>query len=185
MSRGRTNLARRLRAAVRAGLTILLDLPRSCPGLPAARPGGPAGAPVAAQRRGRTSWTPASGGRSSEARKGSVAVGLSGIACVFPVLAGGVVSQAPIRRRQCGGCHDHVSGTGLLSHVIERGLPAGSCRITSAPGAWRPSRLHGRRSGAFVSVACISLSRCQARVSSLRATAMVAIFFPRRFAMAA
>ena len=26
-------------------------------------------------------------------------------------------------------------------------------------------------------------SRCQARVSSLRATAVVAIFFPRRFAM--
>ena len=29
-----------------------------------------------------------------------------------------------------------------------------------------------------------SVSRCQARVSSLRATAVVAIFFPRRWAMA-
>jgi len=55
---------------------------------------------------------------------------LSGVAFVFPVLAGGVVSQAPIRRRprRAGGCHDHVSGTGLLSHVIERGAGAGSCR---------------------------------------------------------
>jgi hypothetical protein len=31
----------------------------------------------------------------------------------------------------------------------------------------------------------MSESRCQARVSSLRAIAMAAIFFPRRFAMAA
>jgi hypothetical protein len=29
----------------------------------------------------------------------------------------------------------------------------------------------------------MSASRCQARVSSLREIAMVAIFFPRRFAM--
>src|SRR6266496_5200958 len=33
-------------------------------------------------------------------------------------------------------------------------------------------------------VASASVSRCQARVSSLRATAVVAIFFPRRLAMA-
>jgi hypothetical protein len=37
----------------------------------------------------------------------------------------------------------------------------------------------------LVLVACISASRCHARVSSLRAIAMVAIFFPRRLAMAA
>jgi hypothetical protein len=35
----------------------------------------------------------------------------------------------------------------------------------------------------LASAACVSESRCQARVSSLRAIAMVAIFFPRRFAM--
>jgi hypothetical protein len=104
---------------------------------------------------------------------------------VFPVLAGGVVSQAPIRRRQCaGGCHDHVSGTGLLSHVIERGVSAGSCRKSERTRGLRPSRRHGRRSGVLAS-ACIWSSRCQARVSSLRAIAMVATFFPRRFAMAA
>jgi hypothetical protein len=44
-----------------------------------------AGAPAAAQRRGRTSLTPASGGRSSRGRKGPVAVGLSGVVCWFPV----------------------------------------------------------------------------------------------------
>jgi hypothetical protein len=76
-------------------------------------------------------------------------------------------------------------GTGLLSQKIERGLAAGSCRKNELPGAWRPSRFHGRRSGVVVSVSCMPASRCQARVSSLRAIAMVAIFFPRRFAMAA
>ena len=60
--------------------------------------------------------------------------------------------------------------------------PAHAAR-TSSPGAWRPSRLHGRRGGVLASAACKSLSRYQARVSSLRAIAMVAIFFPRRFAM--
>jgi hypothetical protein len=34
-----------------------------------------------------------------------------------------------------------------------------------------------------VSVACMPASRWQARVSSLREIAMVAIFFPRRLAM--
>ena len=40
-------------------------------------------------------------------------------------------------------------------------------------------------SGVLASAACIWLSRCQARVSSLRAIAMVAIFFPRLAAMTA
>ncbi len=146
---------------------------------------GQAGAPAAAQRRGRTSLTPASGGRSSRARKGLVAVGLSGVACWFPARGwrSGLTSTHSAPRQYAGGCHDHMSGTGLLSHVIERGAGAGSCRRASSPGAWRPSRLHGRRGGVLASAACSSASRCQARVSSLRATAMVAIFFPRRFAM--
>ena len=147
---------------------------------------GQAGAPAAAQRRGRTSLTPASGGRSSEARKGSVAVGFVRGRVLVP---GAWLAEwshkhpsgaAPVR-----GCHDHMSGTGLLSHVIERGAGAGSCRRASSPGAWRPSRLHGRRGGVLASVACSSASRCQARVTSLRATAMVAIFFPRRLAVTA
>src|SRR6266566_3683515 len=59
------------------GLTVLLDPSSQLPVLPP-RGQGQAGAPAAAQRRGRTSLTPASGGRSSRARKGSFAVGLSG-----------------------------------------------------------------------------------------------------------
>jgi hypothetical protein len=43
----------------------------------------------------------------------------------------------------------------------------------SSPGAWRPSCSHGRCGGVAASAVCISLSRCQARVSSLRAIAMV------------
>jgi len=39
--------------------------------------------------------------------------------------------------------------------------------------------------GVVAVVSCMLASRCQARVRSLRAIAMVAIFFPRRLAMAA
>ena len=60
----------------RAGLTILLDPSSQVPGSSRRAARGQAGAPAAAQRRGRTSLTPASGGRSSGAGKGSVAVGL-------------------------------------------------------------------------------------------------------------
>ncbi len=86
-------------ACRRAGLTVLLDLPRSCPGLRAARPGGQAGAPAAAQRRGRTSLRPASGGRSSRARKGRLRLEYQGSRACSRCWADGVVSQAPIRRR--------------------------------------------------------------------------------------
>ena len=106
---------------------------------------------------------------------------------MVPVLAGGVVSQAPIRRRPGvrAAAMTMCPGPGLLSHVIERGAGAGSCRMASSPGAWRPSRLHGRRSGVLASPGSISASRCQARVRSLREIAMVAIFLPRRLAMLA
>ena len=83
----------------RAGLTILLDPSSQLPGSSRRAARGQAGAPAAAQRRGRTSLTPASGGRSSGAGKGSVAVGLSGSCAGSRCVAGGVVSQAPIRRR--------------------------------------------------------------------------------------
>ncbi len=106
----------------RAGLTILLGPSSQLPVLPP-RGQGQAGAPAAAQRRGRTSLTPASGGRSSRARKGPVADWLIRVVCWFPVRGGrsGLTSTHPAPRRRSGGCHDHVSGTGLLSHVIERG----------------------------------------------------------------
>ena len=52
---------------------------------------------------------------------------------------------APVR-----GCHDHMSGTGLLSHVIERGAGAGSCRkseltrgLATLPVSWPPRRRAG------------------------------------------
>jgi len=114
-------------------------------------------------------------------------VGLSGVACWFPACGwrSGLTSTHPAPSRCAGGCHDHVSGTGLLSHVIERGGGAGSCRRSELTRGLRPSRLHGRRSGVLAWAGSISESRCQARVTSLRATAMVAIFFPRRLAMAA
>jgi len=83
-----------------------------------------------------------------------------------------------------GGCHDHVSGTGLLSQMIERGAGAGSCRMGERARGLATLPPHGR-GGVAGPAACMSDSRCQARVSSLRAIAMVAIFFPRRLAMAA
>jgi hypothetical protein len=68
----------------RAGLTILLDPSSQLPGSFRRAAGGQAGAPAAAQRRGRTSLRPASGGRSSRAREGSVAAGLPGVAQINP-----------------------------------------------------------------------------------------------------
>jgi len=40
----------------------------------------------------------------------------------------GLASTHPAPRQRAGGCHDHMSGTGLLSQMIERGAGAGSCR---------------------------------------------------------
>ena len=149
-----------------------------------------AGAPAAAQRRGRTSLTPASGGRSSRARKGAGCGWLvRGRVLVPGCVAGGVVSQAPIRRRarRAGGCHDHVSGdraaqSGDRARRWRRLMP----HERAHPGLGDPPGLHWPPAAAWRwrrRLAC-SASRCQARVSSLRAIAMVAIFFPRRLAMA-
>jgi len=54
-----------------AGLAVLLDPSSQVPGSSRRAARGQAGVPAAAQRRGRTSLTPASGGRSSRARKGA------------------------------------------------------------------------------------------------------------------
>ena len=114
---------------------------------------------------------------------------------LFPGVAGGVVSQAPIRRRlrACGAAAMTMCpGTGLLSQKIERGAGAGSCRkseltrgLVTLP-VWGCAAMavlasHAAGPGARSVVA----RRCQARVSSLREIAMVAIFFPRRWAIAA
>ena len=122
----------------RAGLTILLDPSSQVPGSSRRAARGQAGAPAAAQRRGRTSLTPASGGRSSGGGEGFGCGWLTGVVCWFPVRGwrSGLASTHPAPRQRAGGCHDHVSGTGLLSQKIERGAGAGSCRVASVPGAW-------------------------------------------------
>jgi len=45
------------------------------------------------------------------------------------------------------GGHDHVSGTGLLSQMIERGLPAGSCRRSERTQGLAALSSHGRNGG--------------------------------------
>ena len=94
----------------------------------------------------------------------------AGVVCVFPACGwrSGLTSTHPAPRRRSGGCHDHVSGTGLLSHMIERGAGRRAHAEGRAhPGLGDPpvSRPPRRRAA---SAACISDSRCQARVSSLR-----------------
>jgi hypothetical protein len=168
----------------RAGLTVLLCPSSQLPGPAAARPG----SSWSARSRAAARTNELDAGERRKILEGEEGAGcgwiVRGRVCV-PGCGGrsGLTSTHPAPRLRAGGCHDHVSGTGLLSHVIERGAGAGSCRRASSPGAWRPSRLHGRRGGVLASAACISESRCQARVSSLREIAMVAIFFPRRLAM--
>jgi len=101
-------------------------------------------------------------------------------------VAGGVVSQAPIRRRLVrAAAMTMCPGPGLLSHEIERGAGAGSCRKGELTRGLATLLSHGRRGGGPASAGSISDSRCQARVSSLRAIAMVAIFFPRLLAIVA
>ena len=56
---------------------------------------------------------------------------MSGVACLSRCVACGVVSQAPIRRRASvrAAAMTMCPGPGLLSHVIECGLAACSCRM--------------------------------------------------------
>src|ERR1700746_2486976 len=112
----------------RAGLTVLLDLPRSCPGSAAARPG--------------SSWSARSraAARTNELDAGKrreILEGEEGFLCGWliwgRVLVPGAWRAEWSRKPPSGvalvrGCHDHVSGTGLLSQMIERGLAAVSCR---------------------------------------------------------
>ena len=76
--------------------TVLLDLPRSCPGLLAARPG------VKLEHPQPRSGEDERNGRGNRRKiidggGGSVAAGWSDVACVFPVLAGGdaILPQLP------------------------------------------------------------------------------------------
>ena len=98
-----------------------------------------AGAPAAAQRRGRTSLTPASGGRSSRARKGRFAVlAYAGSCAGSRCVAGGVVSQAPIRRRASvrAAAMTMCPGPGCSVRRSSAALAPAHAAGASVPGAW-------------------------------------------------
>jgi hypothetical protein len=81
-------------------------------------------------------------------RSGEEEVGFIWVACVFPACWSAEWSRkhpsgaVPVR-----GGHDHVSGTGLLSQMIERGLPAGSCRRSERTQGLAALSSHGRNGG--------------------------------------
>ena len=95
---------------------------------------------------------------------------------------------APVRAAAITMC----PGTGLLSQNIERGpWRPGSCRRSERARSLATLPVLGAAADAALAadvqvvVACMLASRWYARVRSLRAIAMVAIFFPRLLAMAA
>jgi hypothetical protein len=175
-------------ACRRAGLTVLLDPSSQLPGS-SCRAAGGSGWSARSRAAARTNELDAGKRRKIIGGGEGFVCGLAyagsraGSRCV----AGGVVSQAPIRRRASvrAAAMTMCPGPGCSVRRPGAALAPAHAAGASAPGAWRPSRLHGRRGGSFVLVACMSASRCQARVSSLRAIAMVAILVPRRWAMAA
>ena len=128
LSKGRGDLTRWPGLAGRGwGGTWCCGFPRGCPVVPVVRSGSSwsARSRVAA----RTNELDAGKRRKIlESEEGWLAWGV-----VSRCVAGGVVSQAPIRRR---------ATARLLSQVIERGV-AVSCDFASSPGAGDPSRLVG------------------------------------------
>src|SRR5580700_8391983 len=194
MSRGRRELTRWLLLGI-AGLGPDFSSGSSSPLLVhvAAREG-QAGAPAAAQRRGRTSLRPASGDGSWEAGK-IVFVLVLQVRVGVPGRGGrsGLTSTHPAPHQRAGGCHDHVSGDraaqsedrarALAAWLMPQGRACPELGDLAVLGAAAADA--ALAAGVLVSVACIPASRWEARVSSLRAIAMVAIFLPRRLAMAA
>ena len=113
----------------RAGLTVLLCPSSQLPGPAAARPG----SSWSARSRAAARTNELDAGERREIIGGGEGFGcgwLVGVVCWFPVRGwrSGLASTHPAPRQRAGGCHDHVSGTGLLSQKIERGAGAGSCR---------------------------------------------------------
>ncbi len=191
----RAVLARWLACGCRAGLTAMRLFLDSCrlSGCRVVR--GPAGAPGAASRRGRTSWTPASAAGSSEARKRFLAgLGIVGVPRVARLAEWSHMHPFGTCRG-VGGCHDRViRGPGCSVRSSSAARPAHAV-LRAHPGLGDPSRLvagipAGGAAADVVAVAwwlavrSASASRCQARARSLRAMAVVAIFLPRRRAMA-
>jgi hypothetical protein len=74
---------------------------------------GPAGAPAAAQRRGRTSLTPASGGRPSGRGRAGCGLAYTGVVCVFLARGwrSGLASTHPAPR-QCAAAMTICPGPG-------------------------------------------------------------------------
>src|SRR5258706_1237214 len=98
----------------------------------------------------------------------------------------------PFGSRGGGGCHDRdIRGPGCSVRSSSAAWPA-HAETRAHPGLGDPSRLvtaPGLEPGVEVMAAGLaarsaSVSRCQARARSLRAIAVVAIFLPRRRAMA-
>ena len=104
------------------------------------------------------------------------------------VRPGGVGLTATHSAARAGGGHDHViRGPGCSVSSPGAAGPAQDDRLARPGQAALPvlsrCRLWGVAGGGAAGCSA-SVSRCQARVSSLRATAVVAIFFPRRRARA-
>jgi hypothetical protein len=178
--------------------TAFAGFPRSCRFRAAARAVGQAGAPAAAapvRARARTNeldagkrW-PMIGGVGEPAELWLPGRGSLGGS---RVRSGGVVSHPPIRPLARWRGHDRAirgPGCSVSSPSAGRGPAQANLRARPEPGDLLlvchrvPSGAVGAAAGG--GIACpASVSRCQARVSSLRATAVVAIFFPRRLAMA-
>ena len=125
-------------ACRRAGVTVLLVSSSQLPGPCRRAARGQAGAPAAAQRRGRTSLTLASGARSSRARKDWFAVVVyAGSRACSRCVAGGVVSQAPIRRRAGAraAAMTMCPGPGCSVMRSSAALAPAHAEVASAPGA--------------------------------------------------
>ena len=175
----------------RAGGTVLLAFLAgarvSCRRAVRGQAGAPAAAaPVRARARTNELEAAASGGRRSGARKADLRL---------RVASGAWVCRS--------GSHIHPFGACLVSGRHDRAIRSRAAQsvlrarrgrlrlIFELARGWRPLPACHLRwvSGAGAAAGCgtaspASVSRCQARVSSLRATAVVAIFLPRRLAMA-
>jgi len=186
-----------LPVVVRLGGDCSSGFPRRCRVTCCRAVRGPAGAPGAAQRRGTNEL---------DAGKRRPMIGERGRACWLLVSggfgAGWLASRYarlaewshmhPFGTRRGGGCHDRdIRGPGCSVRSSSAAWPA-HAKTRAHPGLGDPSRLVTApclEPGAEVMAAGLaarsaSVSRCQARARSLRAIAVVAIFLPRRRAMA-
>ena len=180
-----------LRGVAGLGLTVLRGSSSQLPGSRRRAGGVKAGAPAAAQWRGRTSLRPASGDGSWEAGKIGVRAGCEGRVVPGRGWRSGLASTHPAPPT-CGAAAMTMCPGNRAAQSDDRArrwrrlMP----KERAHPGLGDPPGLGCAAvavlaSGAAGPGAWASASRCQARVSSLREIAMVAILVPRRLAMAA